>query len=285
MPDFLARWILRPFPTADSALGRRCLAWRTHLQAGLVISPGNRRSHHRRLDSPPGFAFIRDARRRGTLLSEMILSCQDLCCQRTNWNECDEVSIRDVTLSFFSGTFYEFSGPDHSSRDLLMNNLALLEPWDSGTIWLDGRNLHQILESDLRRLRNETFGFVLSIPVSYVLLRSGKWPMPLFRICGADANAARERTHDVLDFCGIRNFKSSPAAWPVCSAAGCLGACLGSWSANPGRHLPVCPSDLHDLAWRAADELGVCVLWAGQDGSASGKAQKKDSGARRLRLM
>ena len=33
-----------------------------------------------------------------------------------------------------------FSGPDHSEQNLLMNNLALLEPWDSGTIWLDGRN-------------------------------------------------------------------------------------------------------------------------------------------------
>jgi putative ABC transport system ATP-binding protein len=208
----------------------------------------------------------------------MILSCQDLCCQRTNWNECDQVSIRDVTLSFFSGTFYEFSGPDHSGRDLLMNNLALLEPWDSGTIWLDGRNLHQILESDLRRLRNETFGFVFEHPCllpSFSVAENVA--MPLFRICGADANAARERTHDVLDFCGIPELQNQLAG-RLASFAQRRAALARALVHGPRILVGICPSapsDLHDLAWRAADELGVCVLWAGQDGSASGKAQRK----------
>ncbi|HVJ57440.1 MAG TPA: hypothetical protein VM574_06365, partial [Terrimicrobiaceae bacterium] len=86
----------------------------------------------------------------------MILSCQDLCCQRSNWSECDQATIREVTLSFSSGMFYEFSGPDYLGRDLLMNNLALLEPCDSGTIWVNGRNIQETSENDLRRLRNET---------------------------------------------------------------------------------------------------------------------------------
>ena len=173
----------------------------------------------------------------------MILSCQDLCCQRTNWNECDQVSIRDVTLSFYSGTFYEFSGPDHSGRDLLMNNLALLEPWDSGTIWLDGRNLHQILESDLRRLRNETFGFVFEHPCL----------LPSFSVaenvpCPCSASVAQtlmplgSELMTCSTFAASRTSKSArrPPGL-ICSAAGCLGACLGSSSANPRRHLPVCP--------------------------------------------
>ena len=111
--------------------------------------------------------------------------------------------------------------------------------------------------------------------------------MPLFRICGATLMPLGSELMTCFRLLRHPGTSKSARRPPglICSAAGCLGACLGSWSANPGRHLPVCPNDLHDLAWRAADELGVCVLWAGQDGSASGKAQKKDSGARRLRFM
>ena len=108
--------------------------------------------------------------------------------------------------------------------------------------------------------------------------------MPLFRICGADANAARERTHDVLDFCGIPELQN-PARRPPGLFAQRRAALARALVHGPRILVGICPSaasDLHDLAWRAADELGVCVLWARQDGSASGKAQRKDSGARRL---
>ena len=183
----------------------------------------------------------------------MILSCQDLCCQRTNWNECDQASIREVTLSFSSGTFYEFSGPDYPGRDLLLNNLALLEPWDSGTVWLNGQNIQETSENNLRRLRNETFGFVFDHPCllpSFSVAENVA--MPLFRICGADADAARQRTQHRAAF--ARALVHRPRIL--------VGIC------------PSAANDLHALAWRAADELGLCVLWARQDGSASGKAQR-----------
>ena len=207
----------------------------------------------------------------------MILSCQDLFCQRTNWNECDQACIREVTLSFSSGTFYEFSGPDYPGRDLLMNNLGLLEPWDSGTIWLNGRNLWETSENDLRRLRNETFGFVFDHPCllpSFSVAENVA--MPLFRICRADADAARERTHDVLEFCGIPELQNQLAS-RLASSAQHRAALARALVHRPRILVGICPSaasDLHALAWRVAEELGLCVLWARQDGSASGKAQR-----------
>ena len=207
----------------------------------------------------------------------MILWCQDLSCQRTNWNECDQATIRDVTLSFSSGTFYEFSGPDHPGRDLLMNNLALLEPCDSGTIWLKGRNIQESSENDLRRLRNETFGFVFGHPCllpSFSVAENVA--MPLFRICGADADAARERTHDVLEFCGIRELQNQLASRLGASAQHQI-ALARALVHRPQILVGICPSagrDLHALAWRAAEELGLCVLWAGQDGSEGEKTRR-----------
>ena len=207
----------------------------------------------------------------------MILSCQDLCCQRTNWNEFDHACIRQVTLSFSSGTFSEFSGPDQSGRDLLMNNLALLEPWDSGTIWLDGQNIQETSENDLRRLRNETFGFVFDHPCllpSFSVAENVA--MPLFRICGADAEAARERTHDVLNFCGIPELQNQLAS-RLASSFQHRAALARALVHRPRILVGICPSaasDLHALACRAAEELGLCVLWARPDGSASGEGQQ-----------
>ena len=51
LPCFLARRIVPPFPPADSATGRKCLARCRPLQADLVGRSGNRGSHQRRLDS------------------------------------------------------------------------------------------------------------------------------------------------------------------------------------------------------------------------------------------
>ena len=207
----------------------------------------------------------------------MILSCQDLCCQRTNWSACDQASIREVTLSFSAATFYEFSGPDSPGRDLLMNNLALLEPWDSGTIWLDGRNIEETSENDLRRLRNETFGFVFDHPCllpSFSVAENVA--MPLFRICGADAEAARERTHDVLDFCGILELQNQLAS-RLASPAQHRAALARALVHRPRILVGICPSatsDLHVLARRAAEEFGLCVLWAQHDRSPSEKAQQ-----------
>jgi ABC-type lipoprotein export system ATPase subunit len=207
----------------------------------------------------------------------MILSCQDLCCQRANWSACDPASIREATLSFSLATFSEFSGPDYAGRDLLMNNLALLEPWDSGTIWLDGRNIEKTSENDLRRLRNETFGFVFDHPCllpSFSVAENVA--MPLFRICGADAEVARERTRDVLDFCGILELQNQLAS-RLASPAQHRAALARALVHRPRILVGICPSaarDLHVLAWRAAEELGLCVLWAQHDRSPSEKAQQ-----------
>jgi ABC-type lipoprotein export system ATPase subunit len=158
-----------------------------------------------------------------------------------------------------------------------MNNLALLEPWDAGTIWLNGQNMKEASENDLRRLRNETFGFVFDHPCllpSFSVAENVA--MPLFRICGADAADARERTHDVLNFCGIPELQNQLAS-RLASSAQHRAALARALVHRPKILVGICPSassDLHALAWRAAEQLGLCVLWAKQDEFASGKAQR-----------
>ncbi|HEY5780137.1 MAG TPA: ATP-binding cassette domain-containing protein [Terrimicrobiaceae bacterium] len=206
-----------------------------------------------------------------------VLTCRDLCCHRTNWNESQTASIQDVTLTFSSATLCEFDGPDSSGRDLLLSNLGLLEPADSGTICLDGRNIGEVPEDDLRRLRNETFGFLFQYPCllpSFSVAENVA--MPLFRICGTDAAAARERTFEVLDFCGIPHLEKQLAGRLAASAQR-RTALARALVHRPKILVAITPrggDELFDLALRTARELGLCVLWAGQDGKAGEKAQR-----------
>jgi len=194
-----------------------------------------------------------------------------------NWNESEQAFIRDVTLSFDSATLCEFDGPDSSGRSLLLNILGLLEPADSGTIFLNGQSVTDIPEEDLRRFRNETFGFLFQNPCllpSFSVAENVA--MPLFRICGTDAGVARERTFEVLDFCGIAHLENQLAERLVPSAQ--RRAALARALVHRPRILialsPRGGDEVFDLAIRTAKELGLCVLWAGDYGGLGRKAQR-----------
>jgi ABC-type lipoprotein export system ATPase subunit len=187
-----------------------------------------------------------------------------------NWNEDQHAFVRDVTLSFSLAAFCELHGPDSSGRDLLLNNLGLLEPADSGTILLDGQRVSDMLEEDRRRFRNENFGFLFQNPCllpSFSVAENVA--MPLFRICGMDAAAARERTLKVLNFCGIAHLEDQLAGRLVPSAQ--RRAALARALVHRPRILiamsPRGGDEFLDLAFRTASELGLCVLWSADNGT------------------
>jgi ABC-type lipoprotein export system ATPase subunit len=171
----------------------------------------------------------------------------------------------------------EFDGPDTTGRDLLLNNLGLLEPVDSGTIVLDGQIVANIPEDDLRRFRNESLGYLFQNPCllpSFSVAENVA--MPLFRICGTDAAVARQRTFEVLDFCGIAHLEHQLAGRLVPSEQ--RRAALARALVHRPKILVAMSlrgsDDLFDLALRAATELGLCVLWAREDGALGPTAQR-----------
>ena len=145
-----------------------------------------------------------------------VLSCKDVSCHRENWNETGQsASIENVTASFDLGMVCEFDGPDAAGRGLLLSVLGLLESADSGGVHVDGRGVADLANEDLQRLRARTFGFLFHNPCllpSFSVAENVA--MPLFRICGIDADAARERTIEVLDFCGIAHLENQLAGRP-----------------------------------------------------------------------
>ena len=196
------------------------------------------------------------------------LSCEALCCHRRNWKESAEASIEQVTAFFDSGKVCEFDGPDFLGRGLLLSVLGFLESADSGKIWVDGQDVTNLAEEELRRFRDRAFGFLFQNP--YLLPSfsvAQNVAIPLFRIRRSNAIAARERTIQVLDFCGIADLENQRAGSLVLSAQRRV-AFARALVHDPRVLVSLSPhagDDLFELAFRAAEELKLCVLWAGAE--------------------
>ena len=197
-----------------------------------------------------------------------ILSCEALCCRRENWQEARPSMVENITLSFQAKTVNVFTGHEGSGKGLLLNLLGLLEPADSGTITVAGTPVASLASEEVARLRNDLFGFLFDSPCllpSFSVAENVA--IPLFRIRRLDATQARDRTIEVLTFCGIAHLADrlagrldSPSQW--------LAAFARAIVHHPQVLIAVSPRDgcaLCAPARAAADRLGLCVLWACPD--------------------
>lgn len=196
------------------------------------------------------------------------LRCDSLSCMRDQWNELAPSQVEDVSASFAAGEFCGFCGPDGSGKGLLLNLLGLLEPPDSGTIAVNGILAGSLAAEEAQQLRNETFGFIFNHPCllpSFSVAENVA--MPLFRICGGDAREARDRTIEVLEFCGIASLETTLAG-RLDSEDRTRVALARALVHQPGILVAISPREndtLLALGRRAADERGLCVLWAGPE--------------------
>jgi putative ABC transport system ATP-binding protein len=72
----------------------------------------------------------------------------------------DTPVFRDVGFSVARGEFVALVGESGVGKSTLLNCIAGLEPPDSGTLTLDGRDLRTLDEDALARLRRAQLGFV-----------------------------------------------------------------------------------------------------------------------------
>ncbi len=197
----------------------------------------------------------------------MRLSCQNISCDREEWNLSGPSCLNNITTAFDPASLCGLVGGGGSGKSLFLNVLGLLEVPDSGRVSVDGVDTSGLPPEGLIALRNEAFGFLFPetalLPAFSI---AENVAMPLFRICGMDPDEAQERTLQVLDFCKIAE------------AGDCLAGALdplSMWRTVFARALvhkpkilvaisPRHEDDLLPLAKRAAEEAGVCVLWAGE---------------------
>jgi putative ABC transport system ATP-binding protein len=95
-------------------------------------------------------------------------------------------ALRGVAVSFERGSFTAIMGPSGSGKSTLMHLLAGLDRPTSGTVWLDGRSLEDLDDTELTRLRRTRVGFVFqSLNLIPVLTAEENIILPL-RIAGEE---------------------------------------------------------------------------------------------------
>jgi putative ABC transport system ATP-binding protein len=95
-------------------------------------------------------------------------------------------ALRGVAVSFERGSFTAIMGPSGSGKSTLMHLLAGLDRPSSGTVWLDGRILDGLDDTELTRMRRTRVGFVFqSLNLIPILTAEENIVLPL-RIAGEE---------------------------------------------------------------------------------------------------
>lgn len=68
--------------------------------------------------------------------------------------------LTDISLEIKQGEFVAVMGPSGSGKTTLLNCISCFIPYDSGQILLGGKNISDLEESKLARVRNRQLGFV-----------------------------------------------------------------------------------------------------------------------------
>ncbi len=113
-------------------------------------------------------------------------------------------AVRDVSLEVWEGEFIAIVGRSGSGKTTLLNLMAGLDRPTSGQVLFEGRDLSDMGEREMTRLRRHRLGFVFqSFALLPLLSAYENVELPL-RIAGVGARERSERATEVLDMVGLR---------------------------------------------------------------------------------
>ena len=111
--------------------------------------------------------------------------------------------LDNVDLSIHKGDFISFMGPSGSGKSTFLNIIGTMDAPDSGELWIAGKNVTQMAESQLAQFRLRHIGFVFQF--HYLLPEFNieeNVAMPLM-IAGMSKDNAIEKARKMLDYLGV----------------------------------------------------------------------------------
>lgn len=112
-------------------------------------------------------------------------------------------ALKNMSVKLGKGEFVAIIGPSGSGKSTMMNLVGCLDIPSQGKIFLKGRNIAQLQESDLAALRGRTIGFVFQqynlIP-GMTALENVLLPLEIQEI---DDKTAERKAKELLDLVGL----------------------------------------------------------------------------------
>ena len=112
-------------------------------------------------------------------------------------------ALRNVSMAMEKGEFIALMGPSGSGKTTLLNLIGALDKPSKGKIFIDGKDLTTLNESDLTDLRRETIGFIFQfynlIPV---LSAFENVELPML-IAGKPKKEREKRAMQLLEMVGL----------------------------------------------------------------------------------
>ncbi len=110
--------------------------------------------------------------------------------------------LKKINLEVYGGEFIAISGPSGSGKSTMMNLVGALDMPSRGNIYLKGKDISKMGESDLAFMRGETIGFIFQqfnlIP-TLTALKNVMLPMELINIPEKYAVARAEKLLNMLN--------------------------------------------------------------------------------------
>ena len=112
-------------------------------------------------------------------------------------------ALRNVSMTMEKGEFIALMGPSGSGKTTLLNLIGALDKPSKGKIYIDGKDLTTLNESDLTNLRRETIGFIFQFyNLVPVLSAFENVELPML-IAGKPKKEREKRVIQLLEMVGL----------------------------------------------------------------------------------
>ena len=114
--------------------------------------------------------------------------------------------LKNINFSIDSGDLISIMGASGSGKSTLMNIIGLLDRYDSGCYYLQGKEVHLYQDDELASIRNKMIGFVFQsffLLPKLTALQNVNLPL-LYR--GVHGKDSKERCYAILEKVGMVDF-------------------------------------------------------------------------------
>ena len=117
-------------------------------------------------------------------------------------------ALKGVSLAVARGEFVAVMGPSGSGKTTLLNCLSGLDDIDSGSVIVEGQNVHDLPDAKRSRHRAEKMGFIFqAFNLIPVFTAAENVELPLL-LAGAAPAEARRRSEETLERVGLADRKN-----------------------------------------------------------------------------